>query len=147
MAQVETVNIKSEGGYTTINKSDFNPTRDELFLKENEIIVKPLNVENADPFIIDEKDYDEKSYEKVNATKKNLEIVAEQTDRQTLTEQVEESGTLDEAGSIVAGQSESNVSEVNSTASPKSSAKPTDVKTPTRQTPQTQLKRNQNTKK
>lgn len=89
MAKSETIKIKSDGGYTVINRSEFDSSKDEIYLADGEILVKPKGVADADPFVIEEKDFDENAYEKVKATRSNLEIISNQTPRETLSERLE----------------------------------------------------------
>ena len=90
MAAANTLKVQDGKGFKIIAQEDYDESVHKLVVGEDEIIVKPLNVEGAKPFIIGEKDFDPNSYEKVNATKANVAEVAKQTDRQTLHEAVEE---------------------------------------------------------
>jgi hypothetical protein len=140
MATERTIKIQDGKGFQVINASEFNADEHKPILDVGEIIVKPLNVEGAKPFIIDEKDFDERAYEKVRATNANVAEVAKQVDRQTLTEKVEEAEKLDTLAAI---------DKADLTTAGKASAETPD-KTTGRgsiQTPQKQLKANQKEKR
>lgn len=89
MPNAKPLKIRRSTGYEIISEDDFDPSKHELLVGEGEIVVKPLNVEKAKPFIIDERDFDPRSYERVNVTKSVASEVAKQTDRQTLPEEIE----------------------------------------------------------
>jgi hypothetical protein len=88
MPQAKPLKIRRGSGYEVISEEDFDPTKHELLVGEGEIVVKPLNVEKAKPFIIDERDFDPRSYERVNQTAAVAAEIAKQTDRQTLPEEI-----------------------------------------------------------
>lgn len=76
-------------GFETVTEEDYDPATHELLVGEDEIVVKPLNVDEAKPFVIGEKDFDPRSYERVRQTRAVAEEIAKQADRQTLTEEIE----------------------------------------------------------
>ena len=90
MATANTLKVQDGKDFKVINAEDYDEKIHKLVVGDDEIIVKPLNVEGAKPFTIGEKDFDPNAYEKVTATKANVAEVAKQTDRQTLREAVEE---------------------------------------------------------
>ncbi len=89
MPNPKPLKIRKGTGYEVVSEEDFDPTKHELLVGENEIVVKPLGVEKAKPFIIDERDFDPRSYERVNQTAAVAKEIAKQTDRQTLPEEME----------------------------------------------------------
>lgn len=81
--------VRAGDGFEIVSASDYDPEKHHLVVDPGEIVVKPKGVEGAKPFIIDEKDFDERSYERVNQTAAVIEEVAKQQERQTAEEAVE----------------------------------------------------------
>lgn len=89
MSKERTIRILNDAGFEAIPVADFDPSKHRPLLEKGEIVVKPKNVDRADPFIIDEKDFDERAYERVRLTAEVAEEVATQQDRLTAQEEAE----------------------------------------------------------